>query len=113
MQSNEYEVILAIVNAGFADDVMSASKAAGASGGTIINARGTAKKEAEKLFNIVIQSEKEVVLMIVKKEISSEVLHNIYKQVGLKTPGQGIAFTIPVDEVVGIGAFTQNKEIKK
>ena len=42
-----YELIIAIVNRGFADDVMSAAKSAGATGGTIMNARGTGKEEAK------------------------------------------------------------------
>ena len=37
----KHDLILTIVNRGFADEVMSAAKAAGAFGGTVVNARGT------------------------------------------------------------------------
>ena len=73
-----------------------------ASAGGAIHARGTANLEAEKLFNISIQPEKEIVMIVVKKEIKNDVLHALYKSVGLDTPGQGIAFYLPVTEVVGI-----------
>lgn len=98
-----FEAILCIVNAGFSDSVMAAARACGAKGGTVLNARGTAKEEAEKLFNIMIQPEKEIVLILVNSEIKDAILHAIYKEVGLNTPGQGIAFSLPVEDVIGLG----------
>ena len=41
-------------------------------------------------------------MIIVPKEIKDAVLHSIYQKVGLGSAGQGIAFTIPVEDVVGI-----------
>ena len=41
-----HEVIICIVNNGFSDTVMDAAKSAGARGGTVMSARGTADKEA-------------------------------------------------------------------
>lgn len=98
----EFEVIFVIVNAGFADDVMAAARECGARGGTVINARGTAKEEAEKAYGIVIAPEKEIVLILVAKEIKESILHAIYQKVGLNSPGQGIAFCLPVDDVIGL-----------
>ena len=99
---NKYEVIIAIVNAGFSDDVMSAARDCGAKGGTVINARGTAREEAEKAYGIVIQPDKEMVLILVDKDVKEPILHAIYKRVGLNTPGQGIAFSLPVEDVMGL-----------
>ncbi len=98
----EHEVIFCVVNAGFSEAVMDAAKEFGARGGTVIRARGTANSESEKLFGITIQPEKEIVMILVPSEIKDDILHAIYKEVGLKTPGQGIAFSMPVDNVVGI-----------
>ena len=98
----KHEVIFCIVNAGFSDAVMDAAKEFGARGGTVIRARGTANQEAEKKFGITVQPEKEAVMILVKSEIKDDILHALYKAVGLKTPGQGIAFSLPVDNVVGI-----------
>ena len=102
MKEFEYEVILCIVNSGFSDAVMDAAKEFGARGGTVIHARGTANTEAEKLFNITIQPKKEMVMIIVKSELCDDILHALYREVGLNTPGQGIAFSLPVDRVVGL-----------
>ncbi|MCM1438456.1 MAG: P-II family nitrogen regulator [Roseburia sp.] len=97
-----YEVVFCIVNAGFSDIVMDAAKEVGARGGTVIHARGTANKEAEQFFHITIQPDKEIVMILVPSEIKDDVLHALYRNAGLKTDGQGIAFSMAVDEVVGI-----------
>lgn len=113
MTNNKFVAILAIVNQGFSDNVMEAAREHGARGGTVINARGTAKAEAESKYNIVIHPEKEIIIILAKEEIKDNILHAIYKEVGLNTPGQGIAFALPVDEVVGIAGKKVVKEIKK
>ena len=97
----KYELIVSIVNAGFSESVMEAAKEAGARGGTVIHGRGTANKESEKFFGITVQPEKEVVLIVVSKDIKEKVLHALYKSVGLDTRGQGLAFSLPVDGAVG------------
>ncbi len=57
----QFDLILTIVNRGFADQVVDAARAAGAHGGTVFYARGTGVHEMEKFFAISIQPEKEVV----------------------------------------------------
>ena len=109
MAKAKFELVVAIVNQGFGDSVMDAARACGARGGTIINARGTARQEAEKKFDILIHPEKEIVLILAKNDIKDNILHAIYKEVGLDTPGQGIAFSTPVDDAIGLEA----KKIKK
>ena len=97
-----HEAIFCIVNSGYSETVMDAAKKLGARGGTVINARGTAGKEAETFFHITIQPEKEIVMILVPAKIKDDVLRALYKEVGLDTAGQGIAFSVPVDGVVGI-----------
>lgn len=99
---NKYEVIMCIVNSGYSDEVMAAARECGARGGTIINARGTAKEDAEKRFNISIHPEKEIVMIIALEEIKDSILTAINQSVGLQTPGQGIVFSIPVSQAVGL-----------
>ena len=101
-----HEAIFCIVNSGYSELVMDAAKKLGARGGTVINARGTASKDAEKFFNITIQPEKEIVMILVPSEIKDDVLHALYKEAGLETPGQGIAFALPVDSAVGLSSDT-------
>lgn len=102
MSDIKYEMILCIVNAGYSDLVMDAAKAAGAGGGTVIHAKGTANKDAEQFFHIVIQPDKDCVMMLVPADIKDDVLHAIYRKAGLETPGQGIAFSVPISKTVGL-----------
>ncbi|MBE7080062.1 MAG: P-II family nitrogen regulator [Clostridiales bacterium] len=90
--------------------VMDAAKKLGARGGTVINARGTAPKDAESFFGITIQPEKEIVMILVPSSIKDDVLHALYQDAGLNTAGQGIAFALPVDSVVGLSEQTDKKE---
>ncbi len=100
----EFEVILCIVNKGFADHAMDAARAAGAKGGTILHGRGTASPDAEKLFGITIQPEKEIVMILVAGKIRDAVLKALYDGVGTGTEARGIAFTLPVEQTVGLTA---------
>ncbi len=107
MSDKQYQVIVCIVNNGFADEAMDAARAVGARGGTVMSARGTANIEAEKAFQIQIQPEKEMIMIIVSEDIKEDVMHALYRSVGTHTPAHGIAFAMPVDGVVGIGAPAQ------
>ena len=95
-------MIFCIVNAGFSETVMEAAREARPPGGTVIHGRGTANKEAEKIFNIAIHPDKEIVMILVGDDIKDNVLTALNKAVGLDTDGQGIAFSMPVDRVIGI-----------
>ena len=95
-------MVICIVNAGFSSVVMDAAREVGARGGTVIHGRGTANREAEKIFQIVVQPDKEIVMILVKNEIKDAVLTAIHQKAGLETDGQGIAFSMPVDRTVGI-----------
>ncbi len=102
MMTQEHEVIFAIVDSGFAEDVMDIAREEGVRGGTIINARGVAGKEAEAFFGITIHSEKEILMMVVEKAIRDRVLNAIYKQMGMAKAAHGIAFSLPVSDVAGL-----------
>ena len=72
----KHEAIFCIVNSGYSEAVMDAAKRLGAKGGTVINARGTASKEAEKFFGISVQPEKEIVMILVPSSCKDAVLHH-------------------------------------
>ncbi len=101
-----YDLIVAIVNKGYTDLVMEAAKENGARGGTTFVARGTGNKELGSFFGIAIQPEKEIVFILVSEEIKEKVLLGIYKAAGLDTKGSGIAFSIKVDDCVGLTPFS-------
>ena len=102
MEEHKHELIVCIVNAGFSQNVMEGARAAGAQGGSFIRARGSANPEAEEFFSINIQSDKEMVLILVPKAIKDDVLKAIYKNCGLGKDAQGIVFSLPVNRTTTI-----------
>ena len=97
-----YELIVCIVNAGFSGTVMDAARSAGASGGTLLRGRGSAAKEAEDLFHIQIEPEKEIVMILAPVEIKDAIMSTVYKEAGLASAGQGIIFSLPVTRTAGL-----------
>lgn len=97
-----YDLIVTIVNKGDSENVVKASKKAGAEGGTIMTGRGTGIHEKAKLFNILIEPEKEVVLTLISREKTNDVLSAIEDGAQLNKPGKGIAFVLDVERTVGI-----------
>lgn len=101
-QKVPYDLIVTIVNQGDSEKVVDASKEAGAEGGTILSGRGTGIHEQAKLFNILIEPEKEVVLTLISRNKTNDVLKAIEEGANLNKPGKGIAFVIKVEQTVGI-----------
>ena len=99
---NKFELIVCIVNAGFSQNVVEAARKAGARGGTIIRGRGSANPEAEEFFSIHVQPDKEVLLILVPKDIKDDVMKAIYKDCGLANAARGIAFSLPVHRTTTI-----------
>ena len=102
MKTNNHEVIFAIVNSGFAEDVMDVAREQGARGGTILSGRGVAREEAAEFFGIPLHAEKEILMMVVEKTVKNDILNAIYKEMGMGKPAQGIAFSLPVSDVAGL-----------
>ena len=102
MTTSNHEVIFAIVNSGYAEDAMEVAREQGVMGGTILNARGVAREAEAAFFGITIHAEKEILMMVVDKDIRDNVLNALYKQMGMGKKAQGIAFSLPVSDVAGL-----------
>ena len=101
-EKEKFEVVVIIVNEGHSEKVMDAAREAGARGGTIAHARGSGTKDIEKKYGIVITPQKEMIYILVNEKIRDAVMSAVNKAAGLDTLGQGIVFSLPVDNVSGI-----------
>lgn len=99
----DYELILAIANEGSTDQVMDAARAAGASGGTVLHAKGTGAASAEKFFQVSIAQEKEIVLIVARASEKAEIMRRIVQEAGPGTQAGAIVFSLPVSGVAGFG----------
>lgn len=96
-------MVVAIVNAGLADEAMEAARGAGASGGTILNAKGTGREEDAKFFGVSIFPEKEILLIVTECGKADAIIERMRGLKSLEAPGSGIAFRVPVSEHVSFG----------
>jgi nitrogen regulatory protein PII len=109
MKTDKHEVIFAIVNSGFAEEVMEVAREKGVRGGTILNARGVVKEDAAAFFGITLHADKEILMMVVEKSIRDEVLNAIYKEMDMSKKAKGIAFSLPVSDVAGLAMPVEAK----
>lgn len=91
-QNESYKLINVIVNKGYAEDAMAAARKAGAGGGTIIGARGTAKEGDAKFFGAEIVPEKDMLLILVPKEKCDDIVNAIQSLPCFAKAGSGIIF---------------------
>lgn len=98
MTETPNDLITVILNSGYADDAMAAARKAGAGGGTVIKARGTAKEGDESFFGVQIVPEKEMLLIVVDHGKKDAVMSAIQNLECLSQPGSGIAFSSPVSQ---------------
>ncbi len=105
-----HDLIVTIVNRGFTDLVMDAALPAGARGGTVVHARGAGAQEASQFFGITIAPEKEMVLILVPHDRKVPVMQAITRGAGLNSEGQGLVFSLPVTDVMGVARMMQDTE---
>lgn len=92
----ELKALYVIVNAGFASSIVDIARSLGATGATIINARGSVAKP-KTILGITIDSEKEIVLSVVEKEVAMKVVEAVKTQAGVGTAAHGLCFFLPVE----------------
>lgn len=86
-------IIATIVNKGCADDVMAVARAAGAKGGTVLQARGTASADDAKFFGVSLVPEKELLLIVADVASAPAIFDAIRECDILKQKGGGIVFS--------------------
>lgn len=92
----ELKALYIIVNAGFSADVVEIARSLGSTGATIINARGSVAKP-KTILGITIDTEKEIVLTIVEKDIAVKITEAIREKAGIGTPAHALSFFLPVE----------------
>ena len=99
---NMYNAIYTIVEKGNADDVIEAAEKAGSRGGTVMHARGSGSEEARKVFNMLIEPEKEIVLIISEEAKTKDIVESIRKETQIEEEGKGIIFVTRVVNTYGL-----------
>ncbi|MFT5697716.1 MAG: nitrogen regulatory protein P-II 1 [Desulforhopalus sp.] len=112
-----FKIILASVKSDITDKVVDAAKATGATGATIIHARGTGIREAKTFFGLSLEAQTDIIMFLLEERLVDQVLEIIGRVGEFNKPGTGIAFVLPVEQVIGLESqierFKQEVENKK
>ncbi len=104
MEQQEFPcaLIVAVAERGGSDLVMEAARSAGAGGGTIVHAKGTAGELAQRFLGVSIAAEKEMVLIVVRRADKAAVMRAIMEHAGIHTSAHTVLFALPVESVAGL-----------
>ena len=97
-----HELLVVITNQGHTDMVMDAARAAGATGGTAVHAKGTGTELAKKFFGVSIAAEKELIFILTLEETRVPIMKAIMAQAGMQTEAQSLVFSLPVSDIAGL-----------
>ncbi len=103
----ENELIVAICNRGHTEEIMAPARSAGAFGGTVIHAKGTAKGMEENFFGLSIVDEKEIIYIVTKRETRNAIMQAITDAAGAGTEAHALVFSLPVAQTVGMRLETE------
>lgn len=98
----KFKLVLAPVKTHKTDPIVDAAKAAGATGATIISARGTGMHEAQTFFGLTLEDQTDIVMFLLEEHLVKTVLEAIRTAGEFHKPGTGIAFVLPVENVIGM-----------
>ena len=101
-KESTHELLVVITNQGHTDMVMDAARAAGATGGTAVHAKGTGTELAKKFFGVSIAAEKELIFILTLEETRVPIMKAIMAQAGMQTEAQSLVFSLPVRDIAGL-----------
>lgn len=101
-KERSYDLIVAVINHGYVDQLMTAAKSAGARGGTVLHARRNNLEEVESITGYSLQPEKEIVAILIPRSEKIAVMKAVNQAAGLATDAKGIVFSLPVEEMAGL-----------
>jgi nitrogen regulatory protein PII len=99
-----FKMIIVFVEDRKTDAVLNAAREKGATGATIIhNARGEGLKVSKTFFGLSLETQRDVLLLLVEEHLSRTILEEISRAGHFDDePGTGIAFQLDVEDAVGV-----------
>ncbi len=97
-----FKLIISSVKTDITNPIVDAAKKAGATGATIIPARGTGIHEAKSFFGLSLEAQTDIILFLVEEHLVTKIMESLKEAGEFHKPGTGIAFVVPVEHVVGL-----------
>ena len=99
-----FKLIVAFVEDSETQAVLEAARDAGATGSTVISqARGEGVEKSKTFFGLTLETQRDVVLLVVEEHMSRSILETISKAANFdEKPGTGIAIQVDLEDAVGV-----------
>ena len=102
LKDTKYELLVVVANQGYTEYIMEAARSAGAGGGTVIHAKGTGMNEMGKFFGMSLAAEKEMTMIVTRKEQKNNIMRAIMERAGMESKAKTFLFSLPVSGVAGV-----------
>ncbi len=109
-KDRKYDLIVAVVAAGYVDDAMDAARQAGAAGGTIIRSRAVSNAKAEQFIGISLHEDADMLMILTPRSNKAAIMDALNAAVGLKEEARGVIYSLPVDKTAGIGIVNHTEQ---
>lgn len=102
MTDRKYALITAVVNQGYSEEVMTAARAAGARGGTVLHSRQVSREKTPSALGLDVQEEKEMILIVAAEEQKTAIMTAISEKYGIRSEAKGLILSLPIDDAIGL-----------
>ena len=100
-----HELVIAVVNQKYTETAIEAARSAGATGATVFHTRSSNNARAEQSMGTALPEQTDSIFFLTTEEYKLKIMEAVRDYAGLKTEGGAVIFSIPVDDLVGIGRF--------
>lgn len=97
-----YSLILAVAEPGYTEQIMEAARDSGATGGTVMHARGVGHGAAEHFLSLTIQPEKEIISILTPSDKRIPIMRAINEKFGLRSEAKAMILSLPVEDLVQV-----------
>ncbi len=102
LSESKYSLILVSVNQGYTENVLDTARKHGARGGTVVRARWSGDKAYENHHGITLQTEKEIIAIVVPNDIRNQIMDAVNAEHGMKTEANAVVCCTRVDHFAPI-----------
>lgn len=99
---HHHNLIFITVDQGFADEVMSVAKRAGATGGTIIKGRIADTDMFLELAEADVDPEREIICIMAPSAVSAKIMEDVNREFGLSSKAHGTICAVPIEKAYKI-----------
>ncbi len=100
-----HELVIAVVNTKYTDMAIEAARAAGATGATVFHTKSINNERFEQAVGTTVSRETDSIYFLTTLEYKTKIMEAVRDVAGLKTEGGAVIFSLPVDDLVGVGRF--------